>query len=886
MIIPTAPATTPSSNTSGPRDGSWWAKLPLQPMITGVLFISTVILIYFPFYFGSTAELQSRDRKLPAVDSRAVDVLISYGCVVASTASILVDWFMQAVIMFCGQGEKNYPRLLIRLTALFYIMWPPLHALASPYGLTSLQLIADNMFQKYCGMITTIYLIQVTDSQNKWCKQFVLSLVAAISLGVVMTMMLAHFDSDERTNTAVTAASIALESVAAVGLLWRIRKSFATCEDKLVLIVLVFCFLCNTVIVILLQVSMYRPENILSFHRLVVAANYEMVVVVTLPVVMPARLEKDKAQYQRKVNEFRQSFMRYISHEIRTPLNVSTVGLAILEDFMHSKILSSSSSASETARMIDGNECQEINEVMEQTKQGLAIATEILNDLLTFEKITANAMVLEQTMEPPLEFIVAAASLFEFQAKNKGIAFSLPTQDLKLDDSYLCIDTYKLSQVVRNLVSNAIKFTPAGGTIAIAADIVNKPKKTAAVSSATTVPTVEWLRISVTDTGAGIAPENIGRLFKEIIQFDANKLQAGKGTGLGMYISRSIVELHGGCIGVQSNGLDQGCTFWVELPLMRSDSCKTIRPNAISNPNSHFKMVNQASFHTDVGDNSAGAHSRSAKGMSADADDNEPMFVRLMPALPVESALPAVSELPVLSQLDSRSELIDIESGDRDRFSSKCSSVSIDLTRTPGGGATASQRRVSNRGASVGGASSRRSRLASTDGDSVSLFISSSMPIMEESGVVIEIPKGRPKKSVKDRLSSQFSTIDLRDCRVLLVDDSAMNLKMMALMMKKFGAECVDARNGEQAFDLVFSSLSGEGSHIDIVIMDNNMDVMNGPQACKLMREAGYTNPIFGLTGDVNEASDKEYLSAGANCIFRKPLNLQEVIEAMTRCSL
>jgi CheY-like chemotaxis protein len=113
-----------------------------------------------------------------------------------------------------------------------------------------------------------------------------------------------------------------------------------------------------------------------------------------------------------------------------------------------------------------------------------------------------------------------------------------------------------------------------------------------------------------------------------------------------------------------------------------------------------------------------------------------------------------------------------------------------------------------------------------------------------------------------------------------------MNLKMMALMMKKFGAECVDARNGEQAFDLVFSSLSGEGSHIDIVIMDNNMDVMNGPQACKLMREAGYTNPIFGLTGDVNEASDKEYLSAGANCIFRKPLNLQEVIEAMTRCSL
>jgi DNA-binding response OmpR family regulator len=64
--------------------------------------------------------------------------------------------------------------------------------------------------------------------------------------------------------------------------------------------------------------------------------------------------------------------------------------------------------------------------------------------------------------------------------------------------------------------------------------------------------------------------------------------------------------------------------------------------------------------------------------------------------------------------------------------------------------------------------------------------------------------------------------------------------------------------------------------------MDNHMDVMNGPVACRLMRSAGFAGPIFGLTGEVNADSDFEYIEAGADHIFRKPLNIKEVVDKFT----
>jgi signal transduction histidine kinase len=106
--------------------------------------------------------------------------------------------------------------------------------------------------------------------------------------------------------------------------------------------------------------------------------------------------------------------------------------------------------------------------------------------------------------------------------------------------------------VLLNLLSNAIKFTPDGGRITLAAAAVNGSNGSA-------------VRIAVTDTGIGIATEDQPKLFQEFSQLDASASRKYEGTGLGLALSRRLIELHGGSIGVESE-MGKGSTFWFTLP--------------------------------------------------------------------------------------------------------------------------------------------------------------------------------------------------------------------------------------------------------------------------------------------------------------------------------
>lgn len=144
-----------------------------------------------------------------------------------------------------------------------------------------------------------------------------------------------------------------------------------------------------------------------------------------------------------------------------------------------------------------------------------------------------------------------------------------------------------MSQVLRNVISNAIKFSHAGGDVNVNLRVIDAESDPHSPmvhfgrnSVANGYETSELLyRIEVIDQGYGISPENLKKLFREVIQFEAKAQQGGGGSGLGLWISKKIVDLHHGKIEARSEGLGHGCTFYIEIPLIDSATQPSYLPN-------------------------------------------------------------------------------------------------------------------------------------------------------------------------------------------------------------------------------------------------------------------------------------------------------------------
>ena len=238
-------------------------------------------------------------------------------------------------------------------------------------------------------------------------------------------------------------------------------------------------------------------------------------------------------------------------------------------------------------------------------------AVDILNDLLCYEKLDSGILKLHKENITVVPFLNDNVSMFAAQAREGGVEITVVTDfditksiSLQLHDSVF-VDKFKMDQVIRNLISNALKFTPRGGTINISAKFVSNRRSIddvtgSSISGLKSILTkkISWcccrgsriatthspsrinidvnkgpidgyLVVIVKDSGAGISAENQKRLFKDIVQFSPEKLQAGGGSGLGLWISGGIVDLHDGEISVYSDGEGMGSSFTVELPMTR-----------------------------------------------------------------------------------------------------------------------------------------------------------------------------------------------------------------------------------------------------------------------------------------------------------------------------
>lgn len=299
----------------------------------------------------------------------------------------------------------------------------------------------------------------------------------------------------------------------------------------------------------------------------------------------------------------KRNFMRFVSHEVRTPLNAVQMGLSVVQRDMASVIWGSSRTTlledeqplqqqgtveSNHHVVVAKSDAAEWLELTNDVLENVESAVEVLTDLLNFDKIEAGTLNLELTQIHIWKFIERSLDSFTLAAENKELDLSISFDNNLYkaeqlpEDIKKCVvvgDSLRLVQVIRNLLSNAIKFTPSRGTVKLRATRLPSGKDTT-LERDDEMETFEFsngvnaklrkagrLQLSVQDTGAGMTSGQLDKLFADGVQFNTNELQAGGGTGLGLFISKGIAQKHGGKLWATSPGLGKGATFFLELPL-------------------------------------------------------------------------------------------------------------------------------------------------------------------------------------------------------------------------------------------------------------------------------------------------------------------------------
>ncbi|MCA9179611.1 MAG: response regulator, partial [Planctomycetales bacterium] len=515
-------------------------------------------------------------------------------------------------------------------------------------------------------------------------------------------------------------------------------------------------------------------------------------------------------------------FLANMSHEIRTPLN-GVIGML---------------------ELLAATPLDTVQQRYVRTSRASAdCLLSLINDILDFSKIEAGKLELDSVDFDLHKLLEDSAEMFVLKAEQKGIELCCDIQP----DVPLRVhgDPDRLRQVLLNLITNALKFTETGHVL-VQASVERQDERDATV------------RFSVTDSGIGIPPERRERLFKPFSQVDSSTTRKYGGTGLGLILSKRLIDLFGGVIDVESQpGI--GSTFWFTAqlkPAAKSEQDRTAPPNLknlrllVVDDNPTNREIVQTQLERWGLSSVATEDARSALRLLLQAVERGRPFDMAI----LDMQMPEMDGLQLIEEIRGHGELRQLrlimltslndaisESQQRDL------GLSCYLTKPV-----------------------RQSRLFDAVIDTASNNLHPWLP----SGIEIVQPAAADS-------SLQHSC----GARILLAEDNEINQLVASEVLRRAGYECDVVSNGQGALE------GAKSGRYQLILMDCQMPVMDGFEAARAIRrwesEVSRTIPdqlrvpIVALTANAVKGDREECLAAGMDDYVTKPLDQTLLFSAM-----
>lgn len=500
-----------------------------------------------------------------------------------------------------------------------------------------------------------------------------------------------------------------------------------------------------------------------------------------------------------RANQAKSQFLARMSHEIRTPMN-AIVGMTSLAK---SKI----------------DDKEKTMEYLDKITISSKVLLNIINDILDMSAIESDKLKIAKNPFDFKELLTGLSTLYYTQCKDKKITFDL--QMSHVTEEHLVGDSLRVNQILLNLLSNALKFTPPGGKVQL---LVRQTSRT---------NDMVYMQFEVTDTGCGMSEEMLARLFKPFEQESADTAQKHGGSGLGLSITKNLIDMMQGQIKVESNK-DQGSKFTVDLPfgavnepiIADADKFQSLRALIVDDDKDAEEytsiVLSRIGIEHDCASSGEEAvailNEQSAKGLGYDI-----CFV--------DWKMPGLSGIDVtrkIRELYDEDTLIIIVSA-------------YDLSEV-------------EEEAKAAGAN---------------LFVTKPMFQSTVFNVLMMLSGGK----YKNRTANE-DDYDFTGHRVLLAEDNALNSEIATDLLSLVNMEVDTVTNGQEAVEQFSQATPGT---YDVILMDVQMPIMDGHEAArtirKLERPDAQTIPIYAMTANAFTEDVTAALSSGMNGHIAKPID-------------